>query len=137
MRPAIRTALSALALVMAFGVANAEAQQKTKGSASSLGLTDRLWVENKPANGLPGVMIAFLSDGTLLQDSCWETYTVSKWKQTSPKTLSWDENGTKIDADITSLTKNTLVLKLGAGRDRTEHSYSPVKAPYLCPDMKK
>jgi hypothetical protein len=106
---------------------------------SAIGLTNRIWVETKPGNGLPGVMTLFLSNGTMMIDSCWETYSIATWRQTAPKTLSWDENGIKINADIVSLSKSELVLRVGAAaaRDKTEHRYAPAKAPYVCPDMKR
>src|SRR5262249_2272062 len=39
------------------------------------GLTNRVWMRSD-STGLPGVTRIFLSDSTLLMDSCWETYRV-------------------------------------------------------------
>lgn len=48
------------------------------GEPESVGgdpLTDRIWLQAE-ANR-PGVIRAFLSNGTLLMDSCWETFRVA------------------------------------------------------------
>ena len=57
-------------------------------------LTDRVWVKAGETSDLPGVIKIFLSDGTLVQDSCWETHRLSAWQQTGAKSVSWNEDGT-------------------------------------------
>ena len=101
-------------------------------------LTNRVWVRSEENPGLPGSMLIFLSDGTLVQDSCWETHRLSPWEMTGAKSVQWDEDGTKIDADITSLTAEALVLtlKLKGGESQEQH-FAPAAVPYLCPDMPK
>lgn len=100
-------------------------------------LTGRVWVEAKPASGLPGVMLVFFADGTLLMDSCWETYALRKWMRTAPTSLAWDEDGARIGATIRTLSPTELVLAVKAGREVVEHRYAPAKVPFVCPDMKR
>ncbi|MBS7543677.1 hypothetical protein [Ancylobacter oerskovii] len=100
-------------------------------------LVGRVWVETKPASGLPGPMLVFLPDGTLIMDSCWETYALRKWSRTAPDAIAWDEDGATITAKVASVSPAQLVLKVGAGKDVTEHRYSLAKVPYVCPDMKR
>ncbi len=100
------------------------------------GLTDRVWVKEDP-DGLPGVMRIFLSDGTLVQDSCWETHRLSPWEFTSDAALKWNEDGMDIAADIVSLTAAELVLSLKLAGDTVEEKYVPANVPYVCPDMPK
>lgn len=96
------------------------------------GLVDRVW-SRVMEDGLPGAMKIFLSDGTLVQDSCWETYRLSPWTQVSDKALEWDEDGMAIKATIASLTESELVLTVNGAEER----YTAAQVPYLCPDMPK
>ena len=100
-------------------------------------LVGRAWVETKPASQLPGVMLVFLADGTLLMDSCWETYALRKWTRTAPDAIAWDEDGAKITAKIQSVSETQLALRVKAGKDMIEHRYTVAKTPYVCPDMKR
>ena len=75
-------------------------------------LTNRVWVKAGDDAALPGVIKVFLSDGTLVQDSCWETHRLSPWQMTDAKSLTWNEDGMDIKADIVTLTADELVLLL-------------------------
>ena len=101
---------------------------------SSDDLTDRVWVKAGDAEALPGVIKIFLSDGTLVQDSCWETHRLSAWTKAGDNAVSWNEDGMEITADIVTLSADELVLKI-AGMD--EERYSPAVVPYVCPDVPK
>lgn len=97
-------------------------------------LTDRVWVEEGNENALPGSARIFLSDGTLVQDSCWETYRLSSWTRTGENAVTWNEDGIEIKADIVSLNAEGLVLSVaGIGEQR----FVPAAVPYVCPDMPK
>jgi len=101
------------------------------------GLTNKVWVKAGDDAALPGVIKVFLSDGTLVQDSCWETHRLSAWQQVSPNSVSWTEDGAEIKADIVTLTADELVLSLKLkGGDVQEH-YKPAPVPSVCPDMPK
>lgn len=139
-----RTAL--FALLAAWGVgtgttlpAQAEdspTETTSEASKSGSGLTDRVWTQ-KDDGDLPGVMRIFLSDGTLVQDSCWETHRLSDWTMVSDTSLRWNEDGMDIDADIVSLTDAELVLRLNLRGGAVEEHYVTATVPYLCPDMPK
>lgn len=96
-------------------------------------LTDRVWVKAGD-DQLPGVIKIFLSDGTLVQDSCWETHRLSAWQKSGDNAVSWNEDGMDIKADIVTLSADELVLKI-AGMD--EERYTPATVPYVCPDIPK
>ncbi len=100
-------------------------------------LVGRAWIETKSQSGLPGVMMVFMADGSLLMDSCWETYALRKWSRTSHDTVTWDEDGAKITAKVKSVSPSQLTLGVKAGKDTVEHRYSVAKVPYICPDMKR
>ena len=111
-----------------------EAMLNSKTSKS--GLTDRVWTKADDG-GLPGVMKIFLSDGTLVQDSCWETHRLDKWELTSDTALKWNEDSIEIAADIVSLSDAELVLKLKLKGGDQEEKYVAATVPYLCADMPK
>jgi len=96
------------------------------------GFTDRVWTRTGD-DILPGTMKIFLSDGTLVQDSCWETHRLSPWQFTSDTAVSWNEDGMDIAATIVSLADTELVLKING----TDETYAAAPVPYLCPDMPK
>ena len=103
---------------------------------SKVGLTNRVWTKADDS-GLPGVMKIFLSDGTLVQDSCWETHRLDKWELTSDSALKWNEDSIEIAADIVSLSDAELVLNLKLRGGDQEEKYVAATVPYLCPDMPK
>lgn len=100
-------------------------------------LTNRVWVKAGEAASLPGVIKIFLSDGTLVQDSCWETHRLSAWQQTGATSVSWNEDGTDVRADIVTLTADELVLSLKLKGGDVEERYVPSPVPATCPDMPK
>ncbi len=105
-------------------------------SPEPAGLTGRVWAR-ADSTGLPGVMRIFLDDGTLVMDSCWETYRLAGWERESDSTIRWTEDAAEIRATIRSLSDSELVLALHL-RDTTElQRYTSAPVPYLCPDMMK
>lgn len=119
----------------AFAEDAAPTESAANAKTSKTGLVDRVWT--KADGDLPGVMKIFLSDGTLVQDSCWETHRLSAWELTSDTALKWNEDGMDINADIVSLTDAELVLSLKLGNDAVEEKYVTATVPYVCPDMPK
>lgn len=111
--------------------------QSDDDAAAEDDLTDRVWVKAGDEAALPGVIKIFLSDGTLVQDSCWETHRLSPWLMTSASSVSWNEDGIDIKADIVTLTANELVLSLKLKGGDVEERYAPATVPYVCPDMPK
>jgi hypothetical protein len=100
-------------------------------------LTDRVWVKAGDEASLPGVVKIFLSDGTLVQDSCWETHRLSAWQKTGDSAVTWNEDGMDIKADIVTLSADELVLSLKLTGGDVEERYTPATVPYVCPDIPK
>jgi hypothetical protein len=100
-------------------------------------LLNKVWVRSDADESLPGPMQIFLADGTLVSDSCWETYRLSKWQQVSESAISWDEDGMTISADIASVSDSELVLNLKLGSEMQEQRYVSASVPYVCPEMKR
>ena len=124
--------------VWADDTTSSESQSDSDDDMSAEGdLTNRVWVKAGDEAALPGVIKIFLSDGTLVQDSCWETHRLSAWQMTDGKSVSWNEDGMDIKADIVTLTANELVLSLKLKGGDVEERYAPATVPYVCPDMPK
>lgn len=98
-------------------------------------LLNRVWVLQDDDTDRPGAMQIFLADGTLVSDSCWETYRLSRWQQISETEISWEEDGMTVNADIASLTDDELVLSLKLGSEVLEQRFAPAAVPTVCPDM--
>lgn len=130
-------ALPALALTLAAcgGGAPSPAPQTTPQAQAPLpangAFIDRVWVSAVPGAPLGSIMV-FLPDGTLLMDSCFETFRLSKWGVAGDK-IRWLEDTIPIEADVSVRGKDELRLKI-TGQDR-EQTYIAASVPYVCPDM--
>lgn len=143
------TKAAILALMSVWGVgtcvtlpASAQDTESTEDATDDVGernnpLLNKVWVRADADPSLPGPMQIFLGDGTLVSDSCWETYRLSKWQQVSESAISWDEDGMTINADIARVSATELVLNLKLGGDVQEQRFVTATAPYVCPDMAK
>lgn len=99
-------------------------------------LTEKFWVEPEEDAGRPGAIMLFLSEGTMMQTSCWEGYRLSDWQMTSDESLSWREDTVTIEADIVELDEAELVLALHLVDGETlERRFTAAPIPYVCPDM--
>ena len=126
-----------IAAVLMLGLAASTSAHAAPKPAAADALVGRAWIETAPQSDLPGVMLVFLANGTLLMDSCWETYALRNWTRTAPDAIAWDEDGAKITAKVASVSETQLTLKIKAGKDTVEHRYTLAKVPYVCPDMKR
>lgn len=143
------TKAAILALMSVWGVgtcailpANAQDADTPEDTSEEVGesenpLLNKVWVRADADPALPGPMQIFLGDGTLVSDSCWETYRLSTWQQVSDSAISWDEDGMTINADIASVSDSELVLSLKLGSDVQEQRFVTATVPYVCPDMAK
>src|SRR3569833_3977672 len=114
-----------------------EAPADSDDDAAATDLTNKVWVKAGEEAALPGGIKIFLSDGTLVQDSCWETHRLSAWQKTAANQVSWNEDGMEIKADIVTLTADELVLSLKLKGGDVEEHYVPSVVPATCPDMPK
>jgi hypothetical protein len=99
--------------------------------------TNRVWVKAGDEASRPGVIKIFLSDGTLVQDSCWETHRLSAWHAEEDMSLNWEEDGMPIKAEAVTLNAEELVLSLKLIGGDVEERYTLATVPYVCPDIPK
>lgn len=91
----------------------------------------KIWVSTTPGHAR-GSLLIFLPDRTLLMDSCFETYRISKWGAEGDS-IRWIEDAIPIQATLSMLDENNLRLQI-TGQDRVQ-SYVTATVPYVCPDM--
>ena len=109
-------------------------EETVEGTPLKRSLANRVWVKTD-SDDLPSVIRIFLSDGTLVSDSCWETHRLSPWHMTSETGLSWNEDGMDIAAEILSVSTSELVLRLDLPGGAIEERYQAAAVPYVCPDI--
>jgi hypothetical protein len=102
-------------------------------AAAKADFADRIWLRSDPGSA-PGAIQIFLGDGSLLTDSCFETYRLSQWRRDGERELVWSEDGIEIRASIVSVDAAELVLRVEAGGGEDQH-FRAATVPYVCPDM--
>lgn len=91
----------------------------------------KVWVAAMPGAAL-GTILIFLPDGTLLMDSCFETFRLSKWGLAGEH-VRWVEDTIPVEAEVAVHGKDELRLKV-VGRDE-QQVYISASVPYVCPDL--
>lgn len=141
------TAMTALALLGTAACSKAPAPTQTASpppaaaSSSSLGeelgqpadprFIGKIWVSTTPGHSR-GSLLIFLPDRSLLMDSCFETYRISKWGAEGDR-IRWIEDTIPIEAVLSMPNDDELRLQL-VGQDKVQ-SYVTATVPYVCPDM--
>lgn len=100
------------------------------GQPSDPRFIGRIWVSTTPGHSR-GTLMIFLPDRTLLMDSCFETYRISKWGAEGDR-IRWIEDTIPIEAIISMPNQNELRLQI-AGQDRVQ-SFVVATVPSVCPD---
>ena len=80
-------------------IAPRRGERRAASTTAASAITNRVWLRTSPDPPL-GSMLIFLSDGTLVQDSCWETYRLSRWREDGRGTLRWQEDTAEIEATV-------------------------------------
>jgi len=117
-----------------------ESPTKTVTVSPATDLSKHIWRVEQPASRFAGTIYIFVSDGTLLETSCKETYRIAKWSAdpNSPATIQVVEDGqpaftgTIADAAPTSL---RLQRRLRHG-ETDERKLSAVTGEFVCPDLR-
>ena len=91
----------------------------------------KVWISTTQGHAR-GSLLVFLPDRTVLMDSCFEPYRVSKWGAEGDR-IRWIEDAIPIEATLSMPNDDELRLQV-AGQDRVQ-SYVTATVPYVCPDM--
>jgi len=95
----------------------------------------KLWVATDPSAPL-GTIRIFLADGTLVMDSCFETYRLARWESVDARRIAWQEDTARIEADVDDSTAGELRLRLRLVQEIREEHYRIAAVPFLCPDLR-
>ncbi len=138
------TALLTVALLVSAGCSKPESSARTApppaeqapdtdelGQPADPRFIGKIWVSTTSGHSR-GSLLIFLPDRSLLMDSCFETYRISKWGADGDR-IRWIEDTIPIQATLSMPDENNLVLQL-AGQDRVQ-TYVTASVPYVCPDM--
>ena len=99
------------------------------------GFVGRAWVSGD-AGGAPARIRVFLSDGTLVMDSCVETYRLARWERAGDGRIAWQEDTSRVEAELIEVGADVLRLRLLLmGGETTEETYRPAPVPFVCPDL--
>lgn len=113
----------------------APAAQSTKDASEEPALpvfVGKVWVSVTPGHAR-GSILVFLPDKSVLRDSCFETFRVSRWGIISDTRIRWIEDSIPIEAEYSQPSSDELVLEpVGTGR---RENYVSISVPYVCPDM--
>lgn len=116
--------------------AGTEVPGRVESAGPTTALVNHVWARSD-STGLPGVMRIFLSDGTLVMDSCWETYQLTRWRAQSDSVVAWQEGSAEVRGTILELAGENLVLRVDLVNGSQDEHYRAASVPYLCPDMRR
>lgn len=127
-----------IVLLAVFACCGCQRQSQTTNvsptASPGAAIVNHVWVRSD-STGLPGVTRTFLSDGTLMMDSCWETFQLVPWHFQSDSVVVWEEGTAEVRATITAPIGVTMTLRLDLPDGSQEQHYRRAPVPYLCPDM--
>ncbi len=110
-------------------------QQGRPSLADGRAFVGRVWAATHPSAS-PGTFRIFLPDGTLVMDSCGETYRLARWQPLGDSGVVWEEDTARIEAEVTESGADALTLRLQlVGEVREEH-YVLARVPFVCPDSR-
>jgi hypothetical protein len=95
----------------------------------------KTWLSTESSAPL-GTIRIFLPDGTLLMDSCGETYRLARWTSMNDTRIAWEEDTARIEADVTQAAADVLELRLHLRSEVKVERYRVAKIPYVCPDSR-
>jgi len=95
----------------------------------------KTWLSTESSAPL-GTIRIFLPDGTLLMDSCGETYRLARWTSMNDTRIAWEEDTSRIEADVTQAAADVLELRLHLRSEVKVERYRLAKIPYVCPDSR-
>ncbi len=130
MRP--QRALVAACFLMLAATAPSLAISQTETSPPFVG---RTWISTD-STAAPNTLRIFLPDGTLVMDSCSETYRLASWRTRGAQLIEWREDTATVEAEVTQPTPTQLRLRLRLREETREEHYQLANVPFVCPDAR-
>lgn len=94
----------------------------------------KTWLSMDPV-APQGTIRVFLADGTLIMDSCFETYRLARWEALDEKRIAWQEDTARIEAEVDDSAPGQLHLRLKLTQEIKDESYRAAPTPFVCPDV--
>ena len=95
----------------------------------------KTWLSTDPS-AAPGTLRIFLPDGTLVMDSCGETYRLARWRSIDERRVEWQEDTARIEAEVAQAGADQLQLRLHLVSETKEETYRLAPVPFVCPDAR-
>jgi hypothetical protein len=96
----------------------------------------KAWLSTDPS-AAPGTLRIFLTDGTLVMDSCVEVYRLARWRAIDERRIEWQEDTARIEADVSQVGSDQLQLRLHlVGGEIKEENYRLASVPFVCPETR-
>jgi len=130
-------------LVLALLAPAVHSQPSKTDSRDLTQLFGRIWkVTKAPSEPAPGSIYIFLTNGTLLETSCVETYRIATWTtdKNKPSLLHVVEDGRPaFTAVITELSGDAMQLEqiLARSNEKRHILLKAVEREFVCPDLPK
>ncbi len=118
-------------LVSACGTSQTPRQETPAAGSASPAYVGKVWISTDPS-AAPGTLRIFLADGSLVMDSCGETYRIAPWRPLDERRVEWTEDTARIEAEIVNVTSAQLHLRLKLVSEMKDEHYEVAKVPYLC-----
>ena len=107
----------------------------TPAPAAPRAFVGKIWLSTDTA-AAPGTIRIFLADGTLVMDSCFETYRLARWEALDGSRVAWQEDTARIEAEVDETTAGELRLRLRLTQEIKEERYRVADVPFVCPDAR-
>ena len=114
---------------------SADQEARTASPEAPPAFVGKTWMSTNPS-AAPGTLRIFLPDGTLVMDSCGETYRLARWRAIDERRIEWHEDSARIEAEVTEVSSDHLQLRLHLVRELKEENYRLAPVPFVCPDVR-
>ena len=110
-------------------------ETRTNSREAQAPFVGKTWISTDPS-AAPGTLRIFLLDGTLVMDSCGETYRLARWRAVDDRRIEWQEDSARIEADVTQVSSDQLQFRLHLVREVKEENYRLAQVPFVCPEAR-
>ena len=127
-----------IACLLAASCSRPATDQETRTASPDVApaFVGKTWLSTDPS-APPGTLRIFLPDGTLVMDSCGETYRLARWRAIDERRIEWQEDTARIEAEVTEVSSDQLQLRLHLVSEVKEEHYRSASVPYVCPDTRR
>lgn len=134
-RPTLLALIISLLLPACAGSSSGPSETQSAPRLEQPPFVGKVWIATD-SSAAPGTLRIFLADGTLVMDSCVETYRLARWESLGGTRLAWHEDTARIEAEFAQAAPDVLQLRLRLANEIKEENYKTAQTPYVCPDLR-